>query len=69
MSCTGEVPFIQANNARTFVFDLATEKLIFGEALKMDEHERSVGDGWHLRSLHVVLVESGLRMGEALKIR
>lgn len=35
----------------------------------MDEHERSVVDGWHLRSLHVVLVESGLRMGEALKIR
>lgn len=32
VSCTGEAPFIQANNARTFVFDLATEKLIFGEA-------------------------------------
>ena len=45
------------------------EQPVFDDIPKMYEHERIVGDGWHLQALYFVLVESGLRLGEALKIR
>lgn len=60
-----KAPFLKAGRSRMFVLDPEQERTLLDAVAARDGVDRARSDGWPYRALSEVLVESGLRRGEA----